>query len=147
MRTWDVFREMEQFHRDFDEFFRGNGRNQLFTPTAHGSGSFPRINLREDEDNLFLEALLPGVDPKQVEINLLGNTLTLSGERQIDDIKETNLIWHRRERPRGKFMRTFELPVQIDVDQVKAEAKNGLLGITLPKAPTAKPQSIQVQVV
>jgi len=146
MRTWDLFREMEQFQRDMDDIFRGTGLNRLFAPTAHGSGSFPRINLREDEDHLFVEALLPGVDPRQVEINMLGNTLTLSGEREIDDPGENGRIWHRRERFRGKFMRTFELPAEIDADKVKAEAKHGLLRVTLPKAETEKPRSIQVDV-
>ena len=145
MRTWDLFREMEQFQRDIDEVFRGVGLDSFLATGNRSLRHFPRINLREDNENLYLEALLPGVDPAQVDINLLGNNLTLAGERPASQLGGEEGRWHRRERPSGKFMRTIELPVQIDADKVKAEAKHGLLRVIMPKAAVAKPKTIQVK--
>jgi len=145
MRTWDLFREMEQFQRDIDEVFRGGGRDSFLASGTRGLRHFPRINLREDSENLYLEALLPGVDPEQVDINLLGNTLTLAGERPASELEEEEGRWHRRERPSGKFMRTVELPVQVDANKVTADAQHGLLRVTMPKAAVSKPKTIQVK--
>lgn len=146
MLSWDVFREMEQLQRDIDDVFRDAGQGRLFSPSSRGVRHFPRINLREDDDNLYCDALLPGVDPKQVEINMLGSTLTVAGERRGNDDAANGRTWHRRERFQGKFMRTIELPLQVEVEKVKAEFRHGLLSITLPKAAAAKPKAIDIQV-
>ncbi len=147
MRYWNLFREMDQLHREVDDVFRNAGYGRLFSgsgETGSGLRHFPRLNLREDADNVYVEALLPGVDPKQIEISMLGRTLTLAGERAIDEVKDRT--WHRRERGAGKFMRTVELPVDVDVNKVKAEAKHGLLMVTLPKVAAAKPKKIDIKV-
>lgn len=149
MRNWDLLREMSQMQRDMDEVFRGFGLGRLFGPSfepALGLRSWPRINLREDGDHLYVEALLPGVDPDKVDMNVLGNTLSLSGERLPADAGGNGRTWHRRERGTGKFLRTIELPVEIDPERVKAEYRNGLLCVTLPKAEAAKPKKISIAV-
>lgn len=146
MRSWDLFREMEQLHREIDDVFRGAGIGQVFAPSGLGLRNFPKINLREDDDQIYAEVLVPGVDPKQLEISMLGNTLSLSGERRLIDDQVNNRIWHRRERAEGKFMRTVELPVQVDAEKVSAEFKNGLLRVTMPKAAIAKPKAIDIKV-
>jgi HSP20 family protein len=145
MLSWDLFREMEQLHREIDDVFRGAALGLPFSPSGQGVRNFPRINLREDDNHIYIEALVPGVDPQQIEINMLGNTLTLAGERQADDVQANNRTWHRRERVFGKFMRTIELPVQVDVEKAGAEFRNGLLHVTLPKAAAAKPRAIDIQ--
>jgi len=89
---------------------------------------------------------LPGVDPNNIDMNILGNTLTLAGERPAVDEPDGNCTWHRRERGTGKFMRTIELPVEIVADKINAECRNGLLRVTLPKAAAAKPKKISVKV-
>jgi HSP20 family protein len=140
---------MSQMQRDMDEVFRGFGLGRLFGPSfepALGLRSWPRINLREDGDHLYVEALLPGVDPDKVDMNVLGNTLSLSGERLPADAGGNGRTWHRRERGTGKFLRTIELPVEIDPERVKAEYRNGLLCVTLPKAEAAKPKKISIAV-
>jgi len=147
MRNWDLLREMSQMQRNMDEALRGLGH--LFGPAfepALGLRSWPRINLREDGDHLYVEALLPGVDPDKVDMNVLGNTLSLSGERLPADAGGNGRTWHRRERGTGKFLRTIELPVEIDPERVKAEYRNGLLCVTLPKAEAAKPKKISIAV-
>lgn len=149
MRQWDIIKEMERLHRDLDGVFRDFGFDRLLGPAFEpgvGLRDYPRINLREDADNLYVEALLPGVDPAQVELNLLGDTLTISGERAAEDDAGEGRTWHRRERGLGKFMRSVELPMTIDPEKIKAEARHGLLRITLPKAAAAKPKKISVKV-
>ena len=145
MATWDLFREMEGMRRDLDELFRGFGLGQALESsfaTAMGGRHYPRINMSEDADNIHIEALLPGIDGKALEITVLENTLTIAGER-LDGEKE-NVTWHRRERGTGRFLRTIDLPVDVDADKVKADYRNGVLKLTLPKIPAAKPKRIEI---
>jgi HSP20 family protein len=149
MRNWDLLREMSQMQRDMDALLRDVGLGHLFGPAfepAIGLRNWPRINLREDDEHLYVEALLPGIAPDKIDMNVLGNTLALSGERLPAEIGGNGRTWHRRERGTGKFLRTIELPVEIDPERVKAEYKNGLLCVTLPKAEAAKPKKISIAV-
>lgn len=149
MRTWDLFKEMDQLHREIDGLFQGFNRGRLYGPAFEpglGLRHYPKINLREDDDNLYVEALLPGVDPDSVDMNILGDTLSLAGERQeVGNESGSGRTWHRRERGTGKFLRSIELPVAILADKAKAEYSNGLLRVTLPKAAEAKPKKINVK--
>lgn len=149
MRNWDLLREMSQVQRDIDEAFRGFGLGRLFGPGFDAGlalRDWPRINLREDADHVYVEALLPGVEPDKIDMSVLGNTLTLSGERVAADSDKNGRTWHRRERGTGKFLRSIELPVEINPDKVKAEYKHGLLLVTLPKVEEAKPKRISIKV-
>lgn len=145
MAGWDLFQEMDMLRREIDQAFRGVGRNTLnptFLPGI-GTGDYPRINLSEDEENYFIEALVPGLEPKDLDLNLMQGTLTLSGERKADERK--GHTWHRHERGAGKFLRTIELPNSVDGTKVDAEYRNGVLLITLPKQQSAKPKKISVR--
>lgn len=149
MRTWDLFKEMDQLHREINSLFNGYNRGRLLGPAFEpglGLRHYPKVNLRDDEENVYVEALLPGVEPDKIDMNVLGNTLTLAGERHIAEEAGEGYTWHRRERGTGKFMRTIELPVEIVAEKVKAEFKNGLLRVTMPKAAEAKPKKINVKV-
>ena len=149
MRTWDLFKEMDQLHREIDGLFQGVNRGRLFGPAFEpglGLRHYPKINLRDDADNVYVEALLPGVDPDTVDMSILGDTLTLAGERHDpNEASENGRTWHRRERGTGKFLRSVELPVAIVAEQTKAEYSNGLLRVTLPKVAEAKPKKISVK--
>ncbi len=149
MATWDPFDEMEALRRHIDRAF------QEFTPEpfsrvvflpGKAPRQYPLINLNEDKENLFLEALAPGVDPASLAITVVRNKLTLSGEKRRVEGEIRPEAFHRSERAAGKFVRTLELPVEIDEGKVKAEYKNGLLKLTLPKAEKAKPKQITVNV-
>jgi len=149
MRTWDLFKEMDQLHRDIDSLFNGYSRGRLFGPAFEpglGLRHYPKINLRDDEENVYVEALLPGVAPDKIDMNILGNTLSLAGERQPMEDVDKKRTWHRRERGTGKFLRTIELPVDIVADQVKAEYRHGLLRVTMPKAAEVKPKKISIKI-
>ena len=82
MRNWDLFKEMDQLHREINGLFNGHHRGRLFGPAFEpglGLRQYPKINLRDDADNVYVEALLPGVEPDSIDMNVLGNTLTLRG--------------------------------------------------------------------
>jgi len=142
MAGLDLFQEMDMLRREIDQVFRGAGRGSSFLPGI-GVGEYPRINLSEDEQNYYVEALVPGIDPKDLDLNLMRGALTLSGERQEDN--HNGRTWHRHERGAGKFMRTIELPDTIDGSKVDAEYRNGVLLITLPKPQSVQPKKISVR--
>ena len=145
MTNWNLFREMDSLRKEMDELFRGIGNSPFETAFLPGVGTqrYPKINLSEDHDNYYLEALLPGVEEKDIDLSVTGNTLTLSGER-VEEKAEEGRTWHRRERGSGKFLRTIELPSDINGKKVSAEYKNGLLTVTMAKAESAKPKKISI---
>jgi HSP20 family protein len=103
------------------------------------------VDIYEQDGNIVMKAELPGVDPKAVDIRLENNTLTLRGERKLDhEVKEDN--YHRVERSYGAFSRSFTLPTVVDQTSIKAEYKDGVLKLTLPKRDEAKPRQIQINV-
>jgi HSP20 family protein len=151
MAQWNPFEEMEALRREIDRAFAdfGRGENPLYKVAflpGIGPRRYPLINLSEDKDRLYVEALTPGVDPKSLNVTVMQNRLTLSGEKSPigSDVKPE--AFHRNERASGKFLRTLDLPVEVDDAKVEAEYKNGLLRVTIPKAEKAKPKQITVSV-
>jgi len=103
----------------------------------------PAVDIVEGNNEVVLKAELPGLEPKDVTISIENNVLRLKGERRAEkDIKKEN--YHRMERSYGLFSRSFTLPATLDSDKVKADFKNGLLTITLPKKETVKGRTIEV---
>ena len=147
MASWDMFRELDSLRREIDAAFRGAGSGRLFAPAfLSGGGRFPQVNLREDENHLYVEALVPGVEPAALEMTVMGNTLTLAGERKEFDPAGAAYVWHRNERGAGRFQRTIELPGEIDNSSIAAACRNGVLTVTVNKAESAKPKKIAVTV-
>jgi HSP20 family protein len=107
------------------------------------AGVFPLINLTEDKDNYYVRAELPGVKGEEIDIQVTGKNLAISGERRIVAEKE-NARYHRREREAGTFSRMVGLPGEIDADKVEANLENGILTIVVAKAEIAKPKQISV---
>jgi len=142
MAGLDLFQEMDMLRREIDQVFRGVNRNQSFLPGI-GAGEYPRINLSEDDSHYYLEALVPGINPEDLDLNLMRGTLTLTGERKENE--ENGRTWHRHERGAGKFMRTIELPDSIDSSKVEAEYRNGVLLVKMPKPQSEKPKRISVR--
>ena len=105
----------------------------------------PPVDIYETEDAIVLKAELPGIDPKDVEVRVEDNTLYLKGERKYEkEVNEQN--YHRIERSYGSFARSFSLPNSISAEKVKAEYKDGLLTLTMPKREEAKPKTIKIDV-
>ncbi len=105
----------------------------------------PAVDIKENENELILKADVPEVDMKDVDIKVENGTLTIRGERKVDSEKKEG-SWHRLERSYGRFERAFALPETVDFEAVKADYKNGVLTITLPKKEIAKPRQIKVAV-
>ena len=150
MARWDPWQEMEALRREIDRVFEGAGlRVPSLFRTAFLPGEAPRdyplVNLHEDKDTLYLEALAPGLDPASLKLSVQDSSVILAGEKRRTAEQVKREAFHREERSVGKFTRRIELPVEIDEANVKAEYKDGLLLITLPKAPKAKPKQISVQ--
>ena len=103
----------------------------------------PVVDLYEKDDHFVIKAELPGVDKKNISIDLKDRVLTLSGERSYEnDVKEES--YYRRERSYGKFQRAFTLPADVDSDKIKAEFKDGLLQIEVPKPEEQKPKQVTI---
>jgi HSP20 family protein len=151
MAQWNPFEEMEALRREIDRAFEGFGAGQgpshrvAFLP-AQGPRRYPMMNLLEDKEHLYIEALTPGVDPQSLNLSVLRNRLTVSGEKSRAPGEINPEAFHRYERASGRFVRTIDLPVEVDDAGIQAEYKNGLLVITLPKAEKAKPKQINVKV-
>ena len=144
---WEPFRNLlslqERMNRLFEESSRGAGRGQE-EDWVMGAWA-PAVDIYEKGTDVVLKAELPGLDPKDVDIRIENNVLTLKGERKIEDeIKQEN--YHRVERSYGSFTRSFTLPSTVDTTNVKADYKDGVLRITLPKREEAKPKLIQVDI-
>jgi HSP20 family protein len=105
---------------------------------------FPPLNVWEEGDAVFVEAELPGFTMDRLEVTIVGNELTIAGERPETKLPEDG-VYHRRERRAGRFTRTLTLTVPINVDAVTAEMSNGVLLVRLPKAETARPRKIEVK--
>jgi HSP20 family protein len=144
------FSEIEALRREIDRAFEGfGGRPGRFASGAflpgRGARQYPLVNLYEEKDAVYVEALAPGINPEELNVSVMHNVLTISGEKKdpIADVKPE--AFHRRERAVGKFVRQVELPIDVDAEKVSAAYKNGLLRITLPKSEAAKPRQIAVQ--
>ncbi|WII72312.1 Hsp20/alpha crystallin family protein [Bdellovibrio sp. 22V] len=126
---------MSQFEEFINEFDRG------LSPTRHGQFDFsPAVDLEEKDNAYIVTVDLPGIKRDEIKVDLSENILTISGERK----RETQGEGKYTERYYGKFERSFSLPNQIAGDKVKAEFKDGVLKINLPKAEGARSQSIKV---
>lgn len=145
--TWNPFRELEALRREVERAFESFGSEWRPSRVFDRWGrTFPLVNVSDDKDNVYVEALAPGVNPDSLEISVLRNTLRLAGEKQAVTLDVKPDAYHRKERTSGKFTRTITLPVEVEGGKVAAEYKNGVLTITLPKAEEAKPKQITVQV-
>lgn len=145
---WEPFRDLvsiqDRMNRLFDDAFRGAPRAGEEDWALGGSWA-PLVDIFEHEGNIVLKAELPGLEPKDVDIRVENNVLTLRGERRVDnEVKREQ--YHRVERAYGTFSRSFTLPSVVDTEKIKAEYKDGVLRVTLPTKEEAKPKQISIAV-
>ncbi len=103
------------------------------------------LDVYETDENLMVEASLPGINPDEVDISVEGDRLTIKGETKREEEKEEKGKYHFRERRYGAFQRTLSLPVEVNADKAEATFENGVLKLTLPKVEQAKPKHIKLQ--
>lgn len=132
--TLDPFRGLHRLQRDM---------NQLFAGFATPAEQFPALNLWTSPEQAVLTAEIPGVDPKDVDVSVVGNVVTVEGERKEDPSIPAD-SYHRRERENGKFMRSVRLPFEVEADKVQARCEHGVLRITLPRKESTKPRRISI---
>ncbi len=146
MRTitrWEPFRGVntlqDQFNRLFNDVFDRKGEESSLTAWA------PAVDIYETEHELVVKADLPEVDPKDLDIRVENNILTIRGERKFEKkVNDDNYL--RVERAYGSFARSFTLANTVNLDAIKADYQNGVLTLTIPKREEAKPKQIKVNV-
>jgi HSP20 family protein len=112
---------------------------------GRGARQYPLVNVSEDDRNVYVEALAPGVDPKSLDLSVMQGALTIKGEKPgLAQVSAE--AYHRNERAAGRFVRSVELPVEVDAGRVSADYRNGLLLVTLPKAEAARPRQVPITV-
>jgi len=143
---WEPFKDLVRlqsgFNRLFDDSFRGVRESDGSLEVTAWS---PAVDIYETANELVLKAELPGIDQKTIDIQVENNTLALRGERKLEkETKQEN--YHRVERSYGSFYRSFTLPGTVDQEKIRAEYKEGVLTLTLPKREETKPKQIKVAV-
>ncbi len=136
-----------EINRMFNSAYKVNSKNRMTNALAskHTTCSYPKINIYNHDDKLYVEAVAPGIDPAKIEVTLTENVLSISGEKEANHRENIEAV-HRSERSKGKFVRTIEIPSDVDAQTVEAQYKNGILLISLSKAEKTKPRSIEVKV-
>ena len=105
---------------------------------------WPAIDVIDTPETLQVKAEVPGIDPKDIDISIVGNALTIKGAK-TEEKEEKGKTWYRRERMGGSFLRTIPLPVNVDAEHVEAIDEDGVLKITLPKLEQEKAKFIPVK--
>ncbi len=141
---WDLFQDMRELQSEIDRLI-DLPLNLPRLYYAENKFKYPPLNLREDNNNLYLDVSLPGVDKDNIRINIKNQILSISGQKS-SPAKVEPKNYHRRERIIGNFIRAVELPMEVEVNKVSADYENGILSITLPKTEGAKPKIIEVKV-
>jgi HSP20 family protein len=144
---------MERMRREIDRIL---GEDRLSTWTlpfsrfsflpGRASRSYPLMNISEDDRNIYVDALAPGISPDTLNVSVSGGQLTVSGTKSPlpKEVKPEQI--HRSERSAGQFVRSLSIASSVEADKVEANYRNGVLKIVLPKAEAARPKQIPVQV-
>lgn len=144
LSEWPGFGRLTSLRDEIDRLFEA--------PLAHLahssqllSGWTPAFDVYEDKDNVYVRAELPGMRKEDIDLSLHNGSLSISGERKGEEqLKDAEV--YRSERFFGRFQRTISLPTAVAADRIKAQYKDGILNVTLPKAEEAKPKHIDVSV-
>ncbi len=139
---WSPMREAMRLHEEM---------NRLFDPRTGFDGEnlantwVPPVDIYEDSDGVTLRAELPGLTASEIDVRIENQTLTLRGERKLPDEAKRDQ-YRRVERWYGAFSRSFTLPANVDTDGVRADSKNGVLTVFLPRREESKPRQVRVTV-
>ena len=141
---WKPFREVSRLRSEMDRLwddYFGPGRRAL---RPMEEDWMPAVDVSETGDKITIKAEVPGMEAKDIEIAMVGDTLTIKGEKKLErEEKEEN--YHTVERSYGSFTRAMKLPATVDADKVEASYKNGVLTVVLPKKEEVKPKAIEIK--
>ena len=134
----DPFDALSSLQQALDSF-RSSG---WLASGPSGGGGYPPMNVFRKGDDFIIITEVPGVKKSDLQVQVKGNTIRLSGSKSVTYPEKAGV--HRRERLSGRFDRAMTLPVEINADGVKAECRDGILALYLPRAERDKPRSVQV---
>ena len=137
LNAWSGLNRLSNFHEEIERL--------LNFPQADGTTVpwVPALEVSQEKDNYIVKLELPGVNKEDVKLSLEQGTLTITGERKAETKSETSEVFHS-ERFYGRFQRSVNLPESVDAKQVKAQYKDGVLTVTLPKSEESKPKQIDI---
>jgi HSP20 family protein len=144
LTEWRPFREVSRLRRDMDRFW-----DDFFGPSRRffrlGEMEWtPAVDVSETPQAVVVKAEVPGMEPKDINISVTGDVLTLKGEKKAErEEKEEN--YHLVERSYGSFSRSMVLPAAVEVDKIEAKYEKGVLTVTCPKKEEVKPKAIEIK--
>lgn len=140
MTRWDPFRELSTLQDRVNRVFN----EQLNRGEAEGAGKTwaPVVDILESESDLVVRAELPGISREDIDVEVTGESLTIRGERKVDE--QDGAKYLRVERAYGPFQRSFSIGIPVQPDKVKAAYRDGVLEVTVPKAEEVKPKKIEI---
>jgi HSP20 family protein len=142
IERWDPFREAISLREAMNSLLQESFVRPAGFPAQNGVTALP-LDVAETEGEFVVKASVPGLRPEDVQITVLGDTLTIRGESRAEDEKKGE-HWHLRERRYGTFQRSLTLGTPVNADQAQARYEHGVLTLTLPKAEEARPRQIKI---
>jgi HSP20 family protein len=143
---WNPFRELEDMQVRLDRMLGEVDRRKVQSDEPFAFADWaPAVDVQETDAGFVVKADLPDMKKEDINVKLADGVLTIEGERKQEE-EEKGKKFHRIERQYGQFIRRFALPADVDAANVKAEFKDGVLNVHLPKAPNAKPKSVEIKV-
>jgi HSP20 family protein len=141
---YDPFRELRSLQDEMNRLFMTNLPRSIVQEDLASGGWSPSVDIYEGENEIVLEAELPGMSRDDFEVSIENNVITLKGRREFQK-KEEGDNYHRVERSYGAFTRSFSLPRSVSAENTTADFKNGVLTVSLPKREEAKSRRIEVK--
>ena len=145
MQIWNPFQEFENLLERYNQN-SGRGLRKLGDNELSFADWAPSVDIEEEADKYLIVADLPGVDKKDIEVNLENGVLSIRGEKKVEKETDKGSKRHRTERFYGSFARSFTLPTTVKANKVDASYKDGVLKLVIPKAEEAKPKAIDIKV-
>jgi HSP20 family protein len=139
---WRRHGSLRPYWRETEDFFNRFFRDM---PLAEGAWQFaPEVDISESDGNVVVKAELPGMEAKDIDVDISGDTLILRGEKKAEEEKKEERYYFR-ERHYGSFQRSFRLPAGVQSEKVDANFKNGVLTINVPKSEESKQKKIEIK--
>lgn len=141
---WRERKELDTFKREIDRIFDRFLSWSPFEREVSELAWYPSVDVSETPTDVIVKAEIPGVDPKDIEVTICGDSLTIKGERKKEE-EQKDENYHRIERSYGAFARTLKLPAEVDQDKAEAVYKDGILKLTLPKIKPEPAKKIEIK--